>query len=99
MESWAIAGAAPRDERRTASSEAERVAFFDAAREVLPAALAHLDRKPIAQFDDREKRLMNLLLSLCHVALAVEMQGDAEAGHASLRRHLKIIKASSDLDS
>jgi hypothetical protein len=97
VESWAIDGAAKRAHRRLVSSEAQRVAFFNAAKDLLPAGLAYLDRKPLHQFDEKEQRLMNLLLSLCHVAQAVEIQGDAEPGHALVRQHMKITRASADL--
>ena len=47
--------------------------------------------------DEKEERLMNLLLSLCHVAQAVEIQGDDEPKHALGRQHMKITRASADL--
>lgn len=97
VESWAIEGAANRAHRRLMSSDAQRVAFFNAARELVPAALDCLDRKPLNQFDEKEERLMNLLLSLCHVAQAVEIQGDDEPRHALGRQHMKITRASADL--
>ena len=96
VDSWALAGAAHRAQRRLESSEAERTAFYHAAKDALPAALAHLDQKPLAQFDEREARLMNLLLSFAHVALAVEVQADHEPKHAQLRKHLRITRASAD---
>jgi hypothetical protein len=95
--SWAIDGAANRAHRRLVTSDAERVAFFNAAKELLPAGLDHLDRKPLELFDEKEQRLMNLFLSLCHVAQAVEIQGDDEPAHALGRRHMKITRASADL--
>ena len=96
IESWAIHGAANRAHRRLISSDAERVAFFDAAKDLLPAALDHLDGKPLNQFDEKEQRLMNLLLSLCHVMQAVEIQGDDEPRHGLVRQHMKITRASAD---
>ena len=94
---WSLAGAANRAQRRIESSEQERMAFYAAAKDALPAALAHLDRKPLAQLDAQETRLMNLVLSFAHVALAVEVQADAEAGHAQSRRHFTITRASADV--
>jgi len=96
-ESWALSGAANRARKRHASSEAERAAFYAAAARLLPEALAYLDPKPLEKLDAKEKRLMNLMLSLCHVSLAVEVQGDAEAKHAEFRQYLTITKAPSDL--
>jgi hypothetical protein len=96
VESWSLAGAARRAQRRIESSEAERAAFYAAAKDVVPAALAHLDRKPLAQLDARETRLMNLVLSFAHVALAIEVQADAEAGHSQFRKRFTITRASAD---
>jgi hypothetical protein len=96
VESWAVEGTAKRALRRLGSSEADRIAFFAAAKDVLPAALTYLDARPLGQFDEQEERLMNLMLSLCHVALAVEMQRDDEAKHAQVRRHMKITRAVAD---
>jgi hypothetical protein len=97
VESWAVDGAANRAQRRLVTSEAERIAFFNTAKDLLPGGLDYLDRKPLDQFDEKEQRLMNLLLSLCHAAQAVEIQGDDEPRHALGRRHMKITRASADL--
>ena len=94
---WAVEGAANRAQRRLVSSDAEREAFFNAAKDLAPAGLDYLDRKPLAQLDAKEQRLMNLLLSLCHVAMAVEILGDDESRHAQGRQHMKITRASADM--
>jgi hypothetical protein len=99
VDGWALAGAANRARLRLTSSEAEREAFYHAAKDVLPAALAYLDRKPLRGFDECDNRLMNLLLTLCHIAMAVEIQGDDEPRHAQVRKHLKITRAPADLSS
>lgn len=96
VDAWAVAGAANRARLRTMSSEVDRAAFYNAARDLVAPALAHLDRKPLDGLDDREKRLMNLLLSLCHVALAVEAQGPDEVRHGRMRAHMKITRATAD---
>jgi hypothetical protein len=96
VSAWSVAGAANRAQRRNASTAAERATFFEVAKDQLAAALAYLDRKPLIQFDPSEQRLMNMMLSLCHVALAIEMQRDAEALHAQQRVHMKITRASAD---
>jgi hypothetical protein len=96
VDQWALDGAAQRMKRRLMSSEADRIAFFNAAKPLLVPALSYLDRKPLQELDEKEQRLMNLLLSLCHVSLAVEMQGDAEAEHAQGARHLTITRATAD---
>lgn len=93
---WAVSGSADRAHMRSVASAADRAAFFDAARDLLAPALDHLDQKPLATFDDRETRLMNLMLSLAHVALAVEVQGDDEPKHALMRQHMRITRTPAD---
>lgn len=99
VDRWAIAGTANRAQRRTDSSDAERVAFFDAAKEAVGPALAQLDQKQLDQLDDKERRLMNLMLSFAHVAMAVEVQGAAEARHAQYRQLMKITRTPADVDA
>jgi hypothetical protein len=96
VNSWAIAGAANRMKRRLESAEEDRVAFFNAAKDLVKPALDYLDQKPLGQFDDQEKRLMNLMLSFCHVLLAVEILGSEEPRHAEFARHMTITRATTD---
>ncbi|TAL00839.1 MAG: hypothetical protein EPO08_12355 [Rhodospirillaceae bacterium] len=96
---WAVAGATARAQRRNDCSEQERAAFYDTAKELLAPALAYLDRKPLNKFDEKEKRLMNMLLSLAHVVQAVEVLAQDEEKHAEARRHMKITRATADLNS
>lgn len=93
---WALESSNSRLRRRLASSEAERVAFFQAAQPLLPDALAYLDRTPLDQYDDRQERLMRLLLSFAHVALAVETQRDDEPKHAADARFITITRTPAD---
>lgn len=94
---WAIAGANNRARARLASREADRVAFFEAVKPLLGRGLAYLDEKPLQQLDDREKRLLLLLLSFAHVTLAVEVQRDHESMHAVGARSMTITRAPADL--
>lgn len=93
---WAITGTANRDRRRGESSDEERVAFFNAAKDLVAPALDMLDQKSLADFDEKEKRLMDLLLNFAHVALAVEMQGKAETRHAGFRKVMRITRSTAD---
>lgn len=94
---WAAPSAAERDQLRAESSESDRVSLYDACRDRVAPALAMLDRKPIGELDERERRLLDLLLCFAHVAIAVEIQGDLEEGRAQARRHLRITRSSADL--
>jgi len=93
---WIQDSANARLRARLASDEASRVAFFEAAKPLLASALEQLDKKPLDQLDDREQRLMQLLLSFAHIALAVEIQGGDEAKHAADARFITITRAPAD---
>lgn len=97
VSAWAIEGANDRLRARIASREADRVAFFDAAKDLLAPGLSYLDKKPLAELTDQDKRLLRLLLSMAHVALAVEIQGDDEPRHAEGARQMTITRAPADL--
>lgn len=94
---WAIDNAAGRAAMRGDAAEADRRAFYQAASPLLEPALAHLDARPLADLEPRETRLMHLMLSLAHVALAEEMQQKVEAEHTRLRRFMPITRAPADL--
>ncbi len=96
VERWAVAPAAKRADARRISTAAQRQTFYDAMIPLAPLALEYLDARPIADFDARKTRLMNLLLSFAHVSLAIEVQGDQEDGHGAMRQYLHITRASAD---
>jgi hypothetical protein len=96
VEFWAVDTASERAHCRDISDEASRVGFYNAAIDLVPKALAHLDAKPLNQFDASEQRLMKLVLSFGHVALAVELQREEEPKHARSRPYMRITKAPAD---
>lgn len=77
--------------------ELEREAFYAAARELLKPALAYLDSEPLPDHDARDRTLMQLVLSLAHVALAVETQQQDEPRHMVHRRELRITRTPADV--
>ena len=89
---WALTVSAARAARRGSSTAEERQAFYAAAAGELPRALDYLDGKGFDAFDAADDRLMAMMLSLGHVALAVEQQKDAEPRHARDRAHMQITK-------
>lgn len=89
---WALPGSMARAALRGGSTAEERAAFYDAAEGDLVRALDYLDGKGLSGFDAADERLMNLMLSLGHVALAVEQQKDAEEAHAGFRSHMHITR-------
>ena len=90
VEAWAVSGLVNRAHRRDISTAAERQAFYDAMRNRVGDILNLLGDKPLTELDAPEQNLLNLALSFGHVALAVEIQGDAEARHTESRVQMKI---------
>jgi hypothetical protein len=93
---WAADSAAGRAERRQRSDEESRQAFYAAASPLVPKALDYLDSKPLSALNDSEQRLMHLLLSYAHVAMAVELHKEEEPRHARDRHYLRITRAPAD---
>ena len=96
MDRWLIKGANNRLQQRLNSEEGERISFFNAGKDLVPAALELLDQKALHELDEQEQHLMDLVLSLAHISLAVEIQRDDEPSHAESARHITITRASSD---
>lgn len=96
IELWALPTTAERAARRTASTPEEREAFFAAAGPLLDPALDYLDTAALSFFSAQEQRLMDLMLSLAHVALAVEIQGPDETKSAPWRDRMRIDRSTAD---
>lgn len=96
VELWALDGTANRAAQRGETTTEERQTFFDAITPRLTDALALLDAKPLGQHDAAERNLMNLCLSLAHVAQAVEMQGDDEDKHTPSRNAMRFTRSVAD---
>jgi len=96
VDQWALPGTARRAQERNDSSDAERQAFYQAASPLLAPALELLDSNPLEGLNDKEQRLMDMMLSLAHVALAVETQREAESTHVQSRRSMTITRSSAD---
>jgi hypothetical protein len=93
---WCVSTSDERSRLRGDCDEEERVRFYEAGTSVMADALVYLDRKPLGELDAQDETLLKLLLSLCHVALAVELQGKEEANHAALRKLMPITRSSAD---
>jgi hypothetical protein len=93
---WAVDGSANRSLARANSTTEQRRDFYNVMQPIADAALALLDSKSLAEHDAAEKNLMNLCLSLAHVAMAVEAQGDDEAKHAPHREQMIITRTVAD---
>ena len=93
---WAVAGSGERAALRGATTAEARQAFFDAAAPLLGSVLDYLDGRPLSRLAAAEQRLMNLMLSLAHVAVAVETQGPDEAAGAPWRERMRITRSPAD---
>lgn len=93
---WAAPTLAARDQARLESTPEQRRAFYDVAGGLAPAALDYLNARGLDAFGAGETALMNLMLSLAHVSLAVELQGDDEHIHARGARLMPIVRGHAD---
>lgn len=96
VEQWALPTGGQRAEMRGASSPDDRKAFYEAASARVDEALALLDAKPLAEHDDSERRLMQLMLSLTHVAMAEEVHKEQEPQHARFRSFMPVTRTPAD---
>jgi hypothetical protein len=92
VDDWAIAGSVARAAKRDETSAKEQQAFYDGAHGFIDAALAHLDATPLDKLDDKQRRLLDLMLTLAHVSIAVEVQRDFEPRHTDMRRYMRITR-------
>jgi hypothetical protein len=93
---WAGETASARAHLRDGALFAEAEAFYAAVQPLVAPALSCLDAKALKDHDDREQRLMRLILAFAHVALAIEVQGKDEQVHSKLREHMRITRAPAD---
>ena len=93
VDRFAVSGTAQRARVRSESTPAERRTFYDAASALIGPALDLLDKAPLDQLDDKEKRLLDLALTFAHIALATEMQGPDELRHAVMRARMRITRS------
>jgi hypothetical protein len=96
VDQWAKGTLAGRDFSRLESTPEQRRAFYAAAEPLVPDAMRYLDARPLDSLAAAELRLMNLILSLVHVTLAVELQGDDEPIHARGARQMPIVRGHAD---
>ena len=93
---WAAPSLSLRDTRRLESSEEQRLAFYQAVKGLAPAMLEHLEEKPLDAYEEADHRLMDLLLSLIHLSLAVEVEGKEEHLHARGAWKMPIVRERAD---
>lgn len=93
---WIVATSAERAALRTSSTPEERAEFFAAASPLMGKALDYLDTHSLPNLPAAEKRLMDLMLTLAHIALAVEIQGPDEIKSAPSRDRMRIIRSAAD---
>lgn len=93
---WGADNLGERDARRLASTPEQRADFYAEAGQLAPAALSLLGDRAPQSLAAGERKLLNLMLSLIHVTLAVELQGDEEHVHAIGAHMMPIIRGHAD---
>ena len=89
---WAGEDPQIRWDRRATASMAEIQAFYNALVERADAALAHLQAFDLNAMPEPEARLMRLLLSLAHAAMAVELHGQPRALHSPWPHGIRLVE-------
>lgn len=93
---WAAPSLSMRDTRRLESSPEQRMAFYNVVKDLAPAMMEHLDGRPFSAFDEADHRLMDMLSSLIHLSLAVEVEGREEHLHAEGAWKMPIVRERAD---
>jgi len=75
---WSVSGAVERAALHESCDSADRLAFYKAVRSRVKGALTALEGKPLGELDERERRLLNLMLSFARVASEVESRNSFE---------------------
>jgi len=96
VEFWAADTSAKRAHCRDISDESLRQAFYDVVVTLAAQALEYLDAKSLPELSAQEQRLMQLVLSFAHVAMAIELQREEESEHARWRPFMQIITTPAD---
>lgn len=96
VEFWAVDTSAKRAHCRDISDEASRQAFYDVVVTLADQALEYLDSKSLLKLNAHEQKLMQLVLSFGHVAMAVELQREEENEHARWRPFMQITTTPAD---
>lgn len=93
---WAADTMSGRDARRLDSTPAQRLAFYNAAKDLAAPALDYLDSKGFAEYGEADHRLLDLVLAMIHVGLAVEVEREEEEIHARGARMMPIVRERAD---
>ena len=90
LDQWCLQGTQERHTRRETASMQDIRRFYDVMFAKAPAAIAFLQGKSFDSLTAEEKRLMQLLLALAHVAVAVEVHGQPRAPHTPYPHRVRL---------
>ena len=90
VDSWAAESTSARHERRIASSDAEKRAFYDAVTPRLDEILAYLEKHPLAEIAGADLVLLRLALAAAQASLALDVIGRKEPEHAQSARRIRL---------
>lgn len=95
-EQWSVATMVGRYSRRLESTREQRRAFYDAVAVRFDDILDYLDQWPLEDLRGENLNLLRLALSVPHVGLSLDYQGEKEDEHAKFARHVHVTR---ELDS
>lgn len=94
---WAVSDSNERMQVRWASDAAERQQFYDSTTPLLETALVYLDGRRGSRMSAEDTCLLDLILTLAHIALAVELQKDVEPRHARAHSRFSFDRAPAEM--
>lgn len=91
---WGIGCFHDRYERRFGSDMASLQAFYDAAQPLADRALRELEQHDLAALPEAYRNLFNLIMSLAHVAVAIERHGQPQPRNVTWPATLEVTQGS-----
>ena len=92
VDRWSVPTSHERWIKRAAMPYAEIETFYDAMLARADDATACLEQFPLDDMPEPEQRLFQLMLAMCHAAIAVEVHQAPSIRHAPQAHALRIVK-------
>ena len=97
IDQWATEGTSSRAGLRKNNTQKDMLGFYRVAQPFARSALTYLDKKELSDFDESDTRLMNIMLSLVHISLAIEVQEENESEHSKFSVRIKYTRTTAGL--
>ncbi|EQB03029.1 hypothetical protein L286_13495 [Sphingobium sp. HDIP04] len=93
VSAWCLPDTHARFQARYEGDPADLRHFYDSLMPRVEEALAYLDDFPLEAMEEPERNLMNLLMSLSHVAYGLERHGAPRAPNAVYPSRIRLVRS------